>query len=279
MRYVPVISSSGKPLMPCHPARARILIKKKRAKPGFKKGIFYIRLVDREDGNVQPIVVGIDPGSKKEGITVQSAKHTYLNIQADAVTNVKKAVETRKNMRRTRRSRNTPCRKNKKNRNKGNSLAPSTKARWQWKFRMCNWLDKLYPISSYVVEDIRANTKPNKSKWNTSFSPLEVGKNWFYDKLRTLGKVHLRSGYETKRLRDKFGLKKTSKKLSEVFEAHCVDSWVLSKSIVKGRTTPNNKDLLCVTPLIFHRRQLHKLEPAKGGKRNRYDYNIYFNLQ
>jgi len=72
--------------------------------------VFSIQLVDRQDGVTQPVAVGIDPGSKKEGFTVKSEVRTFLNIQADAVTWVKDAVETRRNLRRSGRMRKTPCR-------------------------------------------------------------------------------------------------------------------------------------------------------------------------
>src|SRR5579875_2891716 len=68
--YVPVVASAGKPLMPCHPARARGLVRKGRAVRRFRKGFFYIQLVDRADGDVQPVACGMDPGSKREGITM-----------------------------------------------------------------------------------------------------------------------------------------------------------------------------------------------------------------
>src|SRR5438067_1850761 len=96
--------------MPCHPARARELIRKGKAVQQCDRGLFFIRLTERSDGEIQAIVVGIDPGSKKEGITVKGAAHTYLNIQADAVTHVKDAVADRRDARRSRRSRTTPCR-------------------------------------------------------------------------------------------------------------------------------------------------------------------------
>jgi hypothetical protein len=111
-----------------------------------------------------------------------------LNIQADAVTWVKDAVGVRRNMRRARRFRKTPCRKPRfdpsQAQDKRGGIPPSTKARWQWKLRLCNWLAKLYPISILVVEDIKAKTK-GKRKWDSSFSPLEVGKKWFYSELST----------------------------------------------------------------------------------------------
>ncbi|KAB2855033.1 MAG: hypothetical protein F9K46_16155, partial [Anaerolineae bacterium] len=93
-QFVPVVGSSGKPLMPTTHQRANKLIAKGRAVRRFDRGLFYIQLLDREDGYTQPIAVGIDPGSKKEALTVKSASHTYLNIQADAVTWVQEAEAT-----------------------------------------------------------------------------------------------------------------------------------------------------------------------------------------
>ena len=173
--------------MPCHPARARELVRKSKAVRRFNRGLFYIQLTGREDGDKQPIAVGIDPGSKKEGITVKSEAHTYLNIQADAVTWVKEAVATRRQMRRARRYRKTPCRKNRSNRAIG-GIPSGTKARWQWKLRLCRWLATFYPVACFVVEDLKAHTKGGK-RWNPSFSPLQMGKAWLYSGLEKLARV------------------------------------------------------------------------------------------
>lgn len=268
MLYVPVVSQVGKPLMPCHPARARELVRKGKAVRRFLRGVFYIQLVERADGDLQPIACGIDPGSKKEGYTIKSKAHTYLNIQADAVTWVKDAMQTRRQMRRARRFRKTPSRQSRFNRSRG-GIPPSTKARWQWKLRIAKWLAKLYPITQFVVEDIKAKTT-GKRGWDASFSPLEVGKRWFYQELGKLAAVVVKSGWETKELRDVHGLKKMGKKRAEVFEAHCVDSWVLANGCVGGHSQPDNRSLVCITPLRFHRRQLHRLQPERGGIRKPY---------
>jgi len=138
--------------MPTKPGRARRWIKsvrfaqprtgafagsRRKATPFWKKGIFCVRLnVEPSDNKSQEIAIGIDPGSKREAFSVKSEVHTYLNIQADAVTWVKDTVEVRRNMRRARRFRKTPCRKPRFNRKQG-GLSPSTKARWQWKLRLC----------------------------------------------------------------------------------------------------------------------------------------------
>jgi hypothetical protein len=268
--FVAVVDKDNRPLMPTKPSRARRWIKSGKATPFWNKGIFCVRLnVEPKERETQEIVIGIDPGSKKEAFTVKSDTHTYLNIQTDAVTWVKDAVKTRREMRRGRRFRKTPCRKPRYNRKRG-GLAPSTKSRWQWKLRICLWLKKIFPITDFVVEDIAATTKKGKRRWNVSFSPLEVGKLWFYAELSKLGTVHTKKGYETKALRDGHGLKKSSNKLSNDFSAHCVDSWILANWYVGGHIEPDNKDVLFVTPLRFYRRQLHAFQPAKGGIRRPY---------
>ncbi|MCQ3929778.1 MAG: hypothetical protein DPW16_04910 [Chloroflexi bacterium] len=270
-QFVPVVGRTGKPLMPTTHKRANKLIPKGRAVRRFDRGLFYIQLLDREDGYTQPIAVGIDPGSKKEALTVKSESHTYLNIQADAVTWVKEAEEISTRMRRGRRYRNTPYRPCRPNRRQGQfRLPPSTHARWGWKLRLCRWLARYYPIQVFVVEDIKAATRQGQPRWNTCFSPLEVGKQWFYAELGKLAEVRTVQGYETKQLRDTLGLKKSKNKLSDKFEAHCVDSWVLANNYVGGHTTVDNPAMLNITPLRFHRRQLHALQYSKGGERRPY---------
>jgi hypothetical protein len=255
--------------MPTTASRARRWIKSGEATPFFRRGIFCVRLNRKPSSQVrQEVAVGIDPGSKKEGYTVKSKAHTYLNINADAVTWVRDAVETRRNMRRARRFRKTPCRANRKNRARG-GLPPSTKARWQWKLRIVAQLSKVFPLTDFVVEDIKTKTT-GRRRWNVSFSPLEVGKAWFYSELRRFGRLHLKQGWETKELRDAHGLKKSKSKMSEVFSAHCVDSWVLANSLVGGHIKPDNARLLCVSPVRLHRRQLHVLQPSAGGVRKLY---------
>lgn len=256
--------------MPTKPSRARRWIRTGLAIPFWRRGFFCIRLkFDPSGSETDLVAIGIDPGSKKEGLTVKSQAHTYLNIQMDAVTWVKDTVETRRNMRRARRFRKTPCRANRQNR-KRSRLAPSTKARWQWKLRVIQFIAKIIPIHEFVVEDIKAATRGQK-RWDKSFSPLQIGKQWFYDQLEKIGFVHLLQGWHTKDLRDTHGLSKTKNKMAEVFEAHCVDSWVLANWLVGGHVKPDNKDdLICLTPLRFYRRQLHMLQPTKGGLRRAY---------
>ena len=278
--FVPVKSKSGnQKLMPTHPNKAGMLIKKGLATPYWSNGIFCIRLNYDTTEHTQEICVGVDPGSKKEGFTVKSESHTYLNVQADAHNKVGKKVEKRRELRRGRRSRKCPNRKNRMNRLANKARIPAgTRARWDWKLRILDWLSKIYPVTHVCVEDIKARTKQYQKKWNQSFSPLEVGKQWFYTEIEKRWRpLWTLQGWETKEIRDRLGLKKSSRKMAESFEAHCVDSWCLSYHTVGGSEIPDNTHIFSIAPIPIRRRELHRQNPQKGGKRPRYGGSVLGN--
>ena len=271
--FVPVKSKAGEHLMPTIPPVARHLIKSGAATPYWNHGIFCIRLNKKVPKRYykQKIAVGVDPGSKKEGFTVKSESHTYLNVQADAHHKVGKKLEKRRALRRGRRSRKCPNRKNRTNRLANQARIPAgTRARWEWKLRILRWLSKLYPITDVCVEDIKARTIADAKKWNKSFSPLEVGKQWFYAEVEKRWHLSTLQGWETKQIRDRLGLKKSTKKRSETFGTHCVDSWCLAYQIIGGECIPDNTDIFCIAPIPIRRRELHRQNPQKGGSRPRY---------
>ena len=181
------------------------MIKCGDATPYWNNGIFCSRLNRETSGCYkQEIVVAVDPGSKIEGFTVKSEAHTYLNLQADAHNTVGKKVEKRRELRRGRRSRKCPNRKNRTNRLANRERIPAgTRARWNWKLRILDWLSKVYPISYVCVEDIKARTVQRAKKWNQSFSPHEVGKQWFYSEVRKRWELFTLQGWETKEIRDR----------------------------------------------------------------------------
>ena len=287
--FVPVKTNDGQQLMPMHAARARKLVKRGEATPYWNNGVYCVRLNKTpSDRETQDIVVGVDPGSKKEGFTVKSKTHTYLNVQADAHNKVGKKVEKRRELRSGRgcprwdlgRSRKCPNRKNRTNKGANRQKLPAgTRARWDWKLRILDWLSDLYPVKKICLEDIKARTKPGKKRWNTSFSPLEVGKRWFVSELIArygVGNVLCYKGRWTSARRKALGLEKIQDKLSDDFYAHCVDSWVMAHSVVNGDTKkamalkPDNTAVFCISPIPVARRNLHREQPAKGGIRSRY---------
>ena len=271
---VPVTDSAGRQLMPCAQPKARHLLNSKQAKPKRNKlGIFYIKLVYEvpEPAN-QKLVVGIDPGSSFEGYSVVGEKETVLNIMAEAPTHVKKAVETRRTMRRARRHRKCWRRPIRSNRLCHQlRIPPSTRSRWEAKFRIVAQLAKILPLTHAVVEDVQAETHKGKGgQWNKQFSPVQVGKEHLYHLLERLGlNLKLRQGYETAELRQEYGLGKCRQKDKRSFESHCVDAWALAASIT-GAVAPTCKRIWYITEARLHRRQLHRLQADKGGIRKPY---------
>ncbi len=270
---IPVLDKNLKPLMPTTPTRARLLLKKGKARAYWNKlGVFCIILKRELEPNNQPIVVGIDPGSRFEGWSVVGAKETILNGMSEAPTHVKDAVAQRREMRRARRHRKCwrrEMRFDNRLRDK-DTLPSSTFARWNAKLRILVQLAKVLPITDVVVEDIQAETRKGCKRWNSNFSPIEQGKQWFYSQVETLKvRLHLKQGYETKELREKYGLKEISQKDKQTFYSHAVDAWVLAASVSRA-TKPTNLSLFYWIPIRLHRRQLHRLEPSNGGIRRPY---------
>ena len=108
MIRVPVVNPDGSPAMPAKASRARKKVRDGKAVGKRNKlGIYYIQLVDEPSGREkQNISAGIDPGKYYSGIGLQSSKfslftaHLFLPFET-----VKKRMEQRRMMRRSRRGR------------------------------------------------------------------------------------------------------------------------------------------------------------------------------
>jgi RRXRR protein len=223
----PVVDSRGLPLMPCHPAKARLLLAQGQAQARWSKlGLFYIQLTWEQDPLNQPLAVGVDRGASYEGYAVVGTKDTILNLMVEAPTHVKRAVRVRRAMRRARRSRR--CRRRPvccSNRLAGHRrMPPSTRARWEAKARVVAHLQRILPLTDVVVEDVRATTRPGKrGTWNARFSPIQAGKDHLYRLLRGMGlTLWTKEGWQTKELREHYGLKKSTSKRRRSFESHAV---------------------------------------------------------
>jgi len=104
-----VLDKNRQPLMPCHPARARELLRKGKAAV-FRRHPFTIILKDREGGEVQQIRIKLDPGSKETGMALVAhfARRGPTVIWAGELTHqgaaIRKALEQRRAHRRFRRA-------------------------------------------------------------------------------------------------------------------------------------------------------------------------------
>ena len=268
---VPVKAADDEVLMPCSPKRARKLIERREATPYWSHGVFCIRL-NREPSarHKQAVVVGVDPGSKREGFSARSAAHDLLNIDADAKDWVGAKLQARRILRRNRRSRKTPCRSPKRSRENHERVPAGTRARWEWKLRVLEWLATLYPVTDVVVEDVTAAPRKGARKWNASFSPLEAGKRWFYARIEERWQLRTLQGHETAGLRNEYGLKKTNCKTSERWDAHCVDAWTLAESLLATGRPPEHNRIVRITPIQRQRRCLHRANASRGGQRRPY---------
>lgn len=271
---VSVLTQNLEPLMPCSEKRARKLMETSRAKPYWFMGVFCIILQKDSKTYMQEVCIGIDPGSQMSAFTIKSESHTFINAQYSAPNHIKSKVKNRKIERRARRQRNTPYRKSRFNRAVYKRIPPSTKSRWIQHLNHIIKFSKIYPITIVSFEDVKAKSIEGLKKWNKNFSPLEVGKNWFYSEVEKLYKLHLFQGFDTYTERQNLGLTKGKDKLKVSFESHCVDSWVLANLVVGGHVKVDWLGLKYYKPLNFYRRKLHTTCPTKGGKRRVYGGTI-----
>ncbi len=278
---VPVINEKNEVLFPTRERRARRLMERNEAKPYFQHGIFCIKLVrvESEKREEYPkIAVGIDPGSKREGYTIITPTGVIMNITSNTPDWVKDHIETRRMLRRGRRYRKTPYRACRENRVVllTKRVPPSTKARWDSKLRILKLLVSILPITHINVEDIKAMTLKGKKQWNIAFSPLEVGKEYFYAQIILLfpNIVLIKtSGIKTSQHRKARGFAKTSKKLEYTWAAHNSDSHSLAELALQENVEPYF-GLYKIEFLQSYRRQLHRQNFQKDGKRPAYGTTI-----
>ena len=69
---IPALDQDGIPLNPRHPERARKLVRRGRAEPCWKYGLYAIRMLDRsaDQSEVHDHQVNINPGSKTTGLAI-----------------------------------------------------------------------------------------------------------------------------------------------------------------------------------------------------------------
>lgn len=161
-----VINKNGNPLMPCKEAKARHLLKDKKAKV-VKKIPFTIQLLFDCEENVQPISLGIDAGSKHIGVSATTETKVVYEADVELRTDIVELLSTRRESRRTRRNRKTRYRKARfMNRKKDKGwLAPSVRQKIETHLQIVKGIHKILPISKIIVEtasfDIQKIKNPN----------------------------------------------------------------------------------------------------------------------
>ena len=161
MQRVLVLDKNRQPLMPCHPARARELLREGKAAV-FRRFPFTVILKQREGGAVQDTRLKLDPGSKVTGMALvanfarRGATVVWAGELAHRGAAIRKALEQRRGHRGHRRGnlRYREPRFDNRTRPAG-WLAPSLQHRvdttWTWVMRLCRWA----PVTSLSQELVR----------------------------------------------------------------------------------------------------------------------------
>ena len=162
MQRVLVVSNTRKQLMPCTPARARLLLTGEKAAV-LRQYPFTIILKDRVDGDLQPIEFKADPGSKTTGATLVAdyAKRGKTVVWAGEINHrgqaIKDALDSKRGIRRSRRSRKTRYREPRfDNRTRPDGwLPPSLMSRVHNVMTLAMRVQRFSPVTSVAVETVR----------------------------------------------------------------------------------------------------------------------------
>ena len=163
---VMVVGKGNVPLMPTSAKRARILLRNKRADV-YKMHPFTIRILDRENGNLQKMELKFDPGSKTSGIalTVFGERRGWFCLSAWELIHrgqqIRNSLLKRAYCRSGRRNRKTRYRKSRfLNRSRKDGwLPPSLMSRVNNILSFSHRIFKVCPISNIVVEQVKFDTQ------------------------------------------------------------------------------------------------------------------------
>ena len=149
--FVYVINKDGKPLMPCKPSKARKLLRDGKAKV-IRRTPFTIKLLWNCESNLQPVIAGMDTGSKTIGCAAVANNNVVYQSEIELRKDVVKKMIQRKTYRRTRRGRKIRHRKirgqNRGSMRKEGRLAPSVNSKLQSHLREKKFVES---ISVFVL--------------------------------------------------------------------------------------------------------------------------------
>lgn len=241
MSVVYVISKSGKPLMPCKPARARHLLEAGEAKVKSMEP-FTIQLTIESTEEVQPVTVGVDLGAKIVGLAaVGNGKVLYQGEVALRV-DIHKRMESRAMYRRSRRTHKlryrSPRFNNRASARRRGRLPPSIKSRSDTTIKVVERIAGFLPVSHIRVETANFDTQAMRAGHRLP--------NWAYQRGMLYGEENVKMYV---RARDRY----TCVYCGEIMPTRLEVDHVVPKSR-GGSTTPDNLVASC-----------HDCNQAKGN--------------
>jgi hypothetical protein len=148
-----VLNHRGKPLMPCRPRTARLLLKDGRAKVA-KRTPFTIRWTVPTRSYTQPVTLGIDSGYTHVGLSAVSELKELFAANVSLRTDIVKLNSERRTYRRSRRNRKTWYRQPRfLNRKKPEGwLAPSIQHKLGTHVKLVQKVKKILPVVQVIAE-------------------------------------------------------------------------------------------------------------------------------
>ena len=163
-----VWNKRGKPLMPCSPAKARLLLKEKKAIV-VRRTPFTIQLTIATGETKQPVSLGVDAGYKHVGLSASTEKAELYASEVELRQDVSDLLSARRALRQSRRNRKTRYRaprfNNRLHTKRKGWLAPSVENRINAHLSRIEAVLRLLPVTKITVEtasfDIQLLKNPN----------------------------------------------------------------------------------------------------------------------
>lgn len=197
-----VISASGRPLMPCSNAIARILLKQGKARVRSREP-FAIRLLYDTTEYTQDLTLGVDTGSGTIGTAVSDGEGRIVYISEVRVRNdIAAGMTKRRKHRRSRRSRKTRYRKprfdNRANSRRKERLSPTVTSKIHSHVREIEYIRSILPVTRIVLEtgqfDPHLMKNPALANPETRRWGYQRGPNYGYENTRAM--ILDRDGHE-----------------------------------------------------------------------------------
>lgn len=175
-----VLGMDGDPLDPTHPAKARILLKNKKAKV-VRRLPFTIKLTyEIKNPKTQKYTLGVDTGFSKLGTAVINEKDEVVYLSEVTLrNNIKNIMQNRRQNRRMRRNRNTRYRKprwlNRKNSIRKDRYQPTMISKFNSHVKEIQFIKSILPISIINLELAKFDN-------HALNNPLVKYNKWMYQK-------------------------------------------------------------------------------------------------
>ena len=150
-----VLNKRGKPLMPCSPAKARLLLKEKKAIVK-RRTPFTIQLTIATGESKQPVTLGVDAGYKHVDLSASTEKAELYASEVELRQDVSDLLSARRALRQSRRNRKTRYRaprfNNRLRTKRKGWLAPSVENRINAHLSRIEAVLRLLPVTKISVE-------------------------------------------------------------------------------------------------------------------------------